>query len=61
MQTGKKYILLIPKDEDGFSSDMYGSYYNLDGGSITNGDDLAWIGDPDVMMSGEWRYTANAV
>ena len=31
-----------------------GSYYNPDDGSITEGDDHVWIGDPDVLRSREW-------
>jgi hypothetical protein len=52
-----RHPALIPKDEDsdGHDGGMYGSYYNPDDGSITDGDDHVWIGDPDVLMSGEWR------
>ena len=32
-----------------------GSFYDPDDGSITDGDDHVWIGDPDVLMGGEWR------
>ena len=49
---------MIPRDEDGHdgvSSGMYGTYYSPDDGSITDGDDHVWIGDPGVLMSGEWR------
>ena len=55
-----RHPVLIPRDEDldgcdGVSSGTNGSYYNPDDGSITDGDDHVWIGDPDVLMSGEWR------
>ena len=45
---------LIPSDEDGVDS-INGSYPNPDDGSITDGDDHVWMGDPDVLMKGEWR------
>ena len=53
-----RHPVLIPRDEDGHdgvSSGMYGTYYSPDDGSITDGDDHVWIGDPGVLMSGEWR------
>jgi hypothetical protein len=48
---------LIPRDEDldGRDGVSSGSYYDPDDGSITDGDDHVWIGDPDVLMGGEWR------
>ena len=36
-------------------SSRWGSYYDPDDGSITDGDDHVWIGDPDVLMGGDWR------
>ena len=55
-----RHPALIPIDEnldgrDGVSSSIYGSFHNPDDGSITDGDDHVWLGDPDVLTSGEWR------
>lgn len=35
-----------------------GTYDDLDDGSISDGDDIAWLGDKAVLSSGQWRDVA---
>jgi hypothetical protein len=37
----------------------HGTYINVTDGSITDGDDQEWTGDPSVLANGDWRNLRN--
>jgi hypothetical protein len=49
-----RHPALVPQTNDGEPSSD-GEYANPDSGSITEGDDHVWLGNPEMLKDGRWR------